>query len=93
MNDTYHFGLEWRLYLPVLKAFPVDTSEEGVFLDVPLSLRAAAQTLGRVLGHQLLIVRNKEEQRGYDDSHRSCIDFHIPFLSSISKVTGEHFHN
>ena len=42
---TYHFGLEGRLYLPVLKAFPVDTSEEGVFSDVPLSFKAAAETL------------------------------------------------
>lgn len=47
-----HFGLEGRLYLPILEAFPVNASEESVFSDVPLSLRATAQTLGRVLGHQ-----------------------------------------
>ncbi|TNN36596.1 hypothetical protein EYF80_053238 [Liparis tanakae] len=43
-----------RLDLPVLEAFPVDAPEEGVFPDVPLTLCAAAQTLGRVFGHQLL---------------------------------------
>lgn len=55
VDRTYHFGLEGWLYLPVLKAFPVNTSEEGMFSDVPLSLSAAAQTLGWVLGHQLFI--------------------------------------
>lgn len=48
---TYHFGFERRLYLPVLEAFPVDASEEGVLPDVPLSLQTAAQTLGWMLGH------------------------------------------
>ena len=61
MHSTYHFGLEGWLYLPVRKAFPIDASEEGMFSDVPLSLWAAAQTLGRVFGHQLLIERNKKE--------------------------------
>lgn len=60
-RSTHHFGLEGRLYLPVLQALPVDASEEGVFSDVPLSLGAAAQTLGWVLGHQLLVGRNKKE--------------------------------
>lgn len=60
-NTTYQFGLEWWLYLFVLKAFPVNASEEGVFSNIPLSLRAAAQTLGWMLGHQLLIVRKKKK--------------------------------
>lgn len=69
MHSTYHFGLEGRLYLPVLEALPVDASEEGVFSDVPLSLRAAAQTLGRVLGHQLLMVGNKKENTVLEQRH------------------------
>lgn len=59
VHGTYHFRLEGWLDLPVLKAFPIDTSEEGVFSDVPLSFRAASQTLGWVFGHQL--VRNNTE--------------------------------
>lgn len=65
---TYHFGLEGRLNLPVCEAFPVDASEEGMVSDVPLSLTTAAQTLGWMLGHQLLNVRNKDENM--DLSHR-----------------------
>lgn len=62
VNTTYHFGFEGWLYLPVLEAFPVDTSEKGMFSDVPRSLRATAQSLGWMLGHQLLIDRNKTEE-------------------------------
>lgn len=61
---TYHFGLERRLYLLVLQAFPVDASEEGVLSDVPLSLRPAAQTFGWVLGHQLLVARETQRRSG-----------------------------
>lgn len=60
---TYHFGFEWRLYLSVLQAFPVDASEEDVVSDVPLSLLTAAQTLGWKLGHQLLKIRNKHRKK------------------------------
>lgn len=67
VHRAYHFGLKGRLYLPVLEAFPVDTSEEGMFSDVPFSLRATAKTLGWVLGHQLLIVRNKKEDINHGD--------------------------
>lgn len=50
---THRFRLERRLDLFVLQFFPVDVTEEGVLLDVPLALWTAAQTLARVLGHQL----------------------------------------
>lgn len=50
-NLSHHFGFEGRLYLPVLEAFPVNTSEEGMFSDVSLSLKSTAKTLGRMLGH------------------------------------------
>lgn len=74
VHSTYHFGLEGRLYLPVFEAFPVDTSEEGVFSDVPLSLSAATQTLGWVLGHQLLIVRNKMKDTELEQRHKLYSD-------------------
>lgn len=91
---TYQFGLEWRLYFLVLKAFPVDTSEEGMLSDVSLSLQAAAQALGRVLGHQLLTMRNRDEnmaleQSNCDNMHRPCLDFLVFSLSSISKAAEE----
>lgn len=60
VRSSYHFGFERRLNLSVLQTFPVDASEEGVFSDVPLALGAAAQTLGRVFGHQLLGGRNRK---------------------------------
>lgn len=50
---THSFGLEWRLHLFVLQLLPVDVAEEGVLLDVSLALRATAQTLTWVLGHEL----------------------------------------
>lgn len=40
-----HFGLKWRLDLPVGQAIPVDASEEGLLPDVPLAFWAAAETL------------------------------------------------
>lgn len=52
-RHTYSLWLEWGLDLLALQLVPVDVAEERVLLDVPLPLRAAAQALGRVLGHQL----------------------------------------
>lgn len=56
---THPFGLEGGLDLAVLETVPVDASEEGVLLDVPLPLGAAAQTLRRVFGHQLGGIRRE----------------------------------
>lgn len=57
--QTHHFRLEGRLDLPALQLLPVDSSEEGMFSNIPLTLRPTAQPLARVLGHQL-------ESRGED---------------------------
>ena len=51
----HHFGLEGGLDLSVVEPVPVDAAEEGLLFDVPLPLRPTAQTLGRVLGHQLSV--------------------------------------
>lgn len=45
MTITHHFGFKWRLDLSVGQTFPVYTSEERLLSDVPLTLRAAAETL------------------------------------------------
>lgn len=66
VNVSYHFRLEGGLNLSVLEAIPINSPEEGMLSDVPLPLRAAAQTLGRVLGHQLLkniYKKNKERKK------------------------------
>lgn len=52
-RHTYSLWLERGLDLLALQLVPVDVAEERVLLDVPLPLRAAAQALGGVLGHQL----------------------------------------
>ncbi|KAG7223696.1 hypothetical protein INR49_015421 [Caranx melampygus] len=59
-HEDYRPSTRW-LYLPVREAFPVDASEEGMFSDVPLSLKTAAQTFGWVLGHQLLKTQDTRE--------------------------------
>lgn len=83
----------------MLKALPVDASEEGVLSDVPLALKAAAQTLGRMFGHQLHIERNTKEkmavdQREHKKKKKSCftsIYLGISFLAS--EVRAEYFHS
>lgn len=57
---THHFGFKWRLDLSVCQAVPVDASEEGLLPDVHLALRATAETLRRMLGHQLATNRSGE---------------------------------
>lgn len=52
-RSTYSLWLEGRLDLLAFQLVPVDVAEEGVLLDVALPLWAAAQPLGRVLGHEL----------------------------------------
>jgi len=52
-RSTYCFWLAGGLDLLALQLVPVDVAEEGVLLDVAFPLRAAAQPLGRVLGHEL----------------------------------------
>ena len=56
------FGFEGGLDLTVGEALPVDASEEGMLPDVPLAFLPAAQTLGRVLGHQLVTGTTQEGQ-------------------------------
>lgn len=52
---SYNSGFKGRLDFPLLQQDPVDLSEEGVALDGLLAALGhhAAQTLGRVLGHEL----------------------------------------
>lgn len=59
MLVAHHFGLEGRLDLLVGQPIPVDAPEEGLLPDVHLPLWAAAQTLGRMLGHQLAAASQK----------------------------------
>lgn len=47
-----HFWLEGRLNLAVFQLLPVDPPEEGMFSDVSLALRTAAQTLHWVFCHE-----------------------------------------
>lgn len=65
MRHAHHFGLEGRLDLLVGQPIPVDASEERLLPDVHLPLWATAQTLGRMLGHQLAAASkiNKQTQQ------------------------------
>lgn len=51
--STHHFRLERRLNLSVRQSFPVNAAEERMLTNVPLSFWSTAQTLRRVLRHQL----------------------------------------
>lgn len=62
-TQTHHFGFKWRLDLSVRQAVPVDASEEGLLPDVHLALWPAAETLGRVFGHQLVTNTKRRDQR------------------------------
>ena len=59
LGITYHFGFKRRLDLFVCQPFPVDASEEGLLPDVHLTFWAAAETLGWMLGHQLVTTRSE----------------------------------
>lgn len=61
-RHTYSLWLERGLDLLALQLVPVDVAEERVLLDVPLPLRAAAQALGGVLGHQLETGERKQSR-------------------------------
>lgn len=53
LRHTYSSWFEWRLHLLILQFLPVHVAEEAVLPDVSLPLRTAAQSFGRMLGHQL----------------------------------------
>jgi len=50
---TYGLWFKWWLNFLVLQLLPIHVTEEAVFPDVSLTLRATAQTLAWVFGHQL----------------------------------------
>lgn len=58
LSITYYFGFKRRLDLFVCQPFPVNASEEGLLPDVHLTFWATAETLGWMLGHQLVTTRS-----------------------------------
>lgn len=50
---TYGLWFKWWLNFLVLQLLPIHVTEEAVFPDVSLTLRATAQALAWVFGHQL----------------------------------------
>lgn len=79
---SYDAGFKGRFHFSLLQQHPVDLPEEGVILDGLLAALAhhAAQTLGRVLGHEL----NAHTQAcGINVFHLLLVQFPLPHLYSV----------